>query len=80
MSRILTIYALSLLLVLSVTPLFAYLDPGSGSMLIQVMLGAMAALFVVMRAYWDRIIGIFRSPGKKSTDSSVARNESPSQK
>ena len=35
-------------------PLHAYLDPGSGSMLLQVLLGGFAALGVVIRLYWQR--------------------------
>lgn len=80
MSRILTLYALSLLLVFSVTPLFAYLDPGSGSMLLQVILGAMAAFFVVTRAYWDKIVRLFRSHSGKPADVSVMHDESSSRK
>jgi hypothetical protein len=34
---------------------FAYLDPGSGSMLLQVILGGVAAVGVVCKMYWYRI-------------------------
>lgn len=33
----------------------AYLDPGSGSMLLQVILGGIAAVGVALKLYWHRI-------------------------
>lgn len=38
----------------------AYLDPGSGSMLLQVLLGGFAAVGVVIRLYWQRGMVRFR--------------------
>ncbi len=37
----------------------AYLDPGSGSMLIQLLLGGFAGLAVILKLYWRRILGLF---------------------
>ena len=37
------------------TSTYAYLDPGSGSMLLQVILGGFAAVGVVLKMYWYRI-------------------------
>lgn len=36
-------------------PAAAYLDPGTGSMLLQVLLGGVAAVGVVARLYWRRV-------------------------
>jgi len=36
-------------------PTYAYLDPGTGSMVLQALLGGLAAALVVVRAYWSRI-------------------------
>ena len=44
----------------------AYLDPGSGSMLVQLLLGGVAGAAVIMKLGWERFKGIFRSGGKKS--------------
>ena len=41
-------------------PVDAYLDPGSGSMLLQVLLGGFAAVGVVAKLYWHRLTGLFR--------------------
>lgn len=46
------------------TPL-AYLDPGSGSFLIQILLAALLGIGVVVRASWGRIKKLF---GKGQAD------------
>jgi hypothetical protein len=42
------------ILSLSATPAHAYLDPGSGSMLLQLLLGGAAGLAVIVKLYWRR--------------------------
>jgi hypothetical protein len=44
-------------------PNLAYLDPGAGSMMLQVLLGGSAALLVVLKLTWRRLaafVGIRR--------------------
>ena len=41
-------------------PVDAYLDPGSGSMLLQVLLGGFAAVGVIAKLYWNRMASFFR--------------------
>jgi hypothetical protein len=41
-----------------------YLDPGSGSFIIQLLIAALLGASVAIRLYWTRIKGIL--PGKKS--------------
>ena len=53
--RIYTGFALLLCAVLPATA-FAYLDPGTGSMLLQVVLGGIAAVGVALKLFWYRII------------------------
>ena len=36
-------------------PAYAYLDPGTGSMLIQGIIGAIAAVGVALKLYWHKI-------------------------
>jgi hypothetical protein len=38
---------------------YAYLDPGSGSFIIQLLIGGLVAFLVVLRGYWGRIRGFF---------------------
>lgn len=40
-------------------PVGAYLDPGTGSMLLQALLGGVAALGVIARLYWHRLTAVF---------------------
>ena len=43
-------------LLLATTPAYAYLDPGSGSMLLQLVLAGVAGLAVIMKLYWHRLM------------------------
>ena len=36
-------------------PAFAYLDPGTGSMMLQVILGGIAAVGVALKLFWHKI-------------------------
>jgi hypothetical protein len=38
------------------TTVLAYLDPGSGSMILQVIAGGMAAVAVTAKLYWNRLL------------------------
>ena len=42
------------------SPAYAYLDPGTGSMLISAVLGVAAALALAVKMFWYRLIGFFR--------------------
>lgn len=41
---------------------YAYIDPGSTSLLLQGAIGAIAAILVIGKAYWRRAIALFRRP------------------
>ena len=58
--------------------LLAYLDPGSGSMILQIIAGGAAAVAVTAKLYWNRILTFLRirkpedeSAAPQSTDSSA---------
>jgi hypothetical protein len=46
----------------------AYLDPGSGSMLVQLLLGGIAGAAVIMKLGWDRFKDMFRSSSAKQRE------------
>ena len=47
--------------------LIAYLDPGSGSMIAQLLAGGVAAFAVTGKLYWKRIMGfLHRKPDDES--------------
>ncbi len=64
--------ALCTLLILSLFPrvAFAYIDPGTGSQVFQLMLAALAGAALTARMFWGRIRAFFRSlTGSGSGDS-----------
>jgi hypothetical protein len=40
--------------------LMGYLDPGTGSVILQAILGGVAALAVTAKLWWSRVTSIFR--------------------
>lgn len=52
--------------------LFAYLDPGSGSMMLQVIAGGLAAAAVTLKVYWRRLLVFLRL--RKPEEAEVATN------
>ena len=59
---------------LGTTTVYAYLDPGSGSMLLQLLLGGVAGIVMIAKLYWARIKEFFR--GGSSTTTKSGDNES----
>jgi hypothetical protein len=43
----------------SSSPAYAYLDPGTGSMIVQLLLGGLAGAFFVVKVYWEKIKTLF---------------------
>ena len=46
----------------------AYLDPGSGSFIIQLLIGAFVGIAVAVRAYWGRIRAFFNKDSAANDD------------
>ena len=38
--------------------IFGYLDPGSGSMIVQILAGGVAALAVALKLFWRRVLHV----------------------
>ena len=49
---------------------FAYLDPGTGSLILQVVIGGILGIGVVLKTYWAKIVGIFSKKSATKTKSS----------
>ena len=45
-------------------PAHAYLDPGTGSIILQLLLGGFAGALVVGKLYWQRVKDFFRKESK----------------
>lgn len=48
---------------LNVIPIFAYLDPGTGSFVIQMIIGAVVAAGAFIKLYWKKIKMHFMEKG-----------------
>ena len=46
----------------------AYLDPGSGSILIQLLIAAGAGALFAVKIYWNKIKGLFSKEKEESPD------------
>ncbi|HVM19370.1 MAG TPA: hypothetical protein VM307_05375 [Egibacteraceae bacterium] len=44
---------------LTIAPAAAYIDPGSGSLIFQVVVGAAMAVSLAVKVFWRRITGFF---------------------
>ncbi len=55
--------------------LIAYLDPGSGSMILQILAGGVAAVAVTARLYWNRILKFLRIKKDDDTPEPVKASE-----
>ncbi|MGH6922687.1 MAG: hypothetical protein ACRED5_02860 [Propylenella sp.] len=66
-SRLAELSALGSVFVLasSAAPAFAYIDPGTGSMMLQLMLGGVAGALVVGKLYLHRAREFFRNVGRR---------------
>jgi hypothetical protein len=51
----------------------AYLDPGSGSFIIQIVIAALLGGGLMIKAFWHQIVGLFRR------DTTSSREESQDQ-
>ncbi len=62
---------MAVLLVLGTAkPAFAYVDPGTGAMLLQLLLGGVAGGLVILKLYWHRL-------KERTTRLFGVRNEEP---
>jgi len=63
-------FILVILLNLSTTTnSFAYIDPGMGSILIQSIIGAIAAGISIISIYWEKFKNFFKNLKKKKIES-----------
>jgi hypothetical protein len=73
MGRISTMTTFFLVLVYSLSlteEALAYLDPGSGSMMLQLLLGGIVGVAAILKLYWNSFTGLFRR--KKHQNNSTA--------
>ncbi len=49
----------------------AYLDPGSGSFIIQLIIASLVGAGFILRGYWSKITSIFRGTPAESDDEDI---------
>jgi hypothetical protein len=58
-NRVILVALLAILSVPIASPAQAYLDPGTGSMILQIVLGGVAGILVAGKLYWSRLKEFF---------------------
>ncbi len=53
----------------------AYLDPGTGSLILQALVAALAGAAVVITSYWQKIRALFRRGSRDSEPSDTAPSD-----
>ncbi len=53
----------------------AYLDPGTGSLILQALVAALAGAVVVITSYWQKIRAFFRRSSRDSEPSETAPSD-----
>jgi hypothetical protein len=67
--------------VVELDAVIAYLDPGTGSVILQAILGGVAAAVVTAKLWWGRFTSIFRRApqGEAQAEEAEARESEPAQ-
>lgn len=58
--------AFLLLFAAAISPAYAYLDPGTGSLIIQGLLAGIAMVLLTIKMYWQKLLSLFHSLFRKS--------------
>jgi uncharacterized membrane protein len=62
-------------LIMAITPAYAYLDPATGSMLLQGLIGGVAASITIVSLYYHRAVAFFQTKfGKKNKSETSAHD------
>jgi hypothetical protein len=69
-------YLIVFVLALFTQPAWAYLDPGTGSMLLQVILGGIAAVGVALKLGWHKIRAALGFAAKSDEDEETEQEAS----
>ncbi len=51
---------------------FAYIDPGNGSLILQLLMGGVAGISVFLKLYWNNVVAMFQgAPAKADAPSNT---------
>ena len=77
-NRVMRIALLATLLVPIASPAQAYLDPGTGTMILQIILGGVAGLLVAGKLYWARLKELFGFAAADAADATTTKDPTDS--
>ena len=78
--RVTSVAAFLLLLVLT-RPAEAYVDPGTGGLILQLIFGGIAGAVVIVKLYWERLMTLFgRSRTPEIAQGAPPEEETPKRK
>jgi len=72
-----TLIAVALFLVMLARPAWAYLDPGTGSMIISAIVGLFATVGLAIKTYWYKLRAFFRKDDVELPAGEDAGTQSP---
>jgi len=72
----LTIITIALTLVLTSSPAYAYLDPGTGSIILQAIIASVAVGLATMKMWWYRIKAFFSGNPIDNEDDNTTEDNS----
>ena len=58
-------------LMISIFPVFAYLDPGTGSLVVSAIIGAVATVIFVFKGWFFKLFGILKKSRKAENTEKV---------
>ena len=50
--------------------ILSYLDPGTGSFIIQLLIGGLLSSLFLVKVFWKRIAGVFKRPDESTAEPS----------
>lgn len=54
------LYFIILFMIVIISPTFAYLDPGTGSMIVSAIIGVVATFVFMFKGFFFKFLGIFK--------------------
>ena len=61
----------------TVKPIYAYLDPGTASLILQSVIGAVTATFVMIGLYWQKVKTVIKNILSKKSDDVASNTAKP---
>jgi hypothetical protein len=64
-------YREAIVLIGSLNKDLAYLDPGSGSFILQILLATLLASLLFMKNFWRKVFGLFKKPSSQDQNDNL---------